>query len=188
MALDPCPYCGREFDHSNAGAREQHVQSCERDRAARPTGDDHDRRPTSGGGGGGGGAGRDARQPRPARQSRGGRGGGTEAGAGAGDAIAGAIIGLVDDDVPSDTRRDAIVQGASVVGETVAKLKEYHTARQEQREARAQNADLEPVDDYPSCECGYTFDEGELADDRVRCPDCSTLWEVAVVDTGEVDA
>lgn len=28
MAQDPCPYCGKEFDHDNAGARQNHVDSC----------------------------------------------------------------------------------------------------------------------------------------------------------------
>jgi hypothetical protein len=28
MALDPCPYCGKDFDHNNAGARTQHINSC----------------------------------------------------------------------------------------------------------------------------------------------------------------
>lgn len=32
MALEPCPHCGREFDHDNAGARQNHVDSCEREK------------------------------------------------------------------------------------------------------------------------------------------------------------
>lgn len=31
MALDPCPYCNKTFDHDNAGARENHVNSCRED-------------------------------------------------------------------------------------------------------------------------------------------------------------
>lgn len=29
MAQEPCPHCGRPFDHDNAGARTQHVKSCQ---------------------------------------------------------------------------------------------------------------------------------------------------------------
>lgn len=31
MPLDPCPYCGKQFDHQNAGARENHVEACRAD-------------------------------------------------------------------------------------------------------------------------------------------------------------
>lgn len=28
MSLDPCPHCGKDFDHNNAGARQNHIDAC----------------------------------------------------------------------------------------------------------------------------------------------------------------
>lgn len=184
MALDPCPYCSKEFDHNNAGARQNHINSCREDAekySGEPSGGQQsegqtvemvveDDSPQRGGAGGGGGG-------VPARQEDVGL---DDAGRAVGEGIR----------AVQDTNRDPRerAEGLAAVGGTIMQLASgifESVAESEKREEqaereRAKRADLEP-DDGPTCVtdgCNHTF--GRLPTDthRVRCPECGRSYKI----------
>lgn len=94
------------------------------------------------------------------------------------------------DEMPADVRRETVSQGASFLGGILNRWLDRREADLRRQEARAKNANLEPVEELPRCpghpgddgECGYQFSVDELKTDETRCPECSTLFRVQLAE------
>lgn len=163
MAETTCTYCGREC--GNAGAKKNHEEACDENpdnaggQRARPPARDQGRQA-------------DRRADPPARRDE---------GRGTGDALADGLIAAIDDDIPQQTRTQAITEGLGAVGTIISRWQEHRQQKMEMREERAKNVELEPVEDLPACgECGYQFGAEDigLKDEKVRCPECNTVYRL----------
>lgn len=94
-------------------------------------------------------------------------------------------IALLDSDVDTEKRAEAVDQAAGIIGNAARELLNYQNQKKQAQDQRAQNAELEKAVQYPECECGYQFDGEDigLSDETVRCPDCDMMWNV--VDVGQ---
>lgn len=156
-----CRYCGQSF--GNAGAKTNHERACDQNpqsqQAAPAQGQPHAPQPAQ------------QQQAQPATYQGADSPGGT---------LADAAIAAVDDDIPADARRQALKNGLGIVGDAIVRYQSYRERKMQQQRERAANADLEPVTEYPECDCGYQFDGTDvgLNIDEVRCPDCNALYRV----------
>lgn len=155
---DPCPYCGRD-DFGNPGARSQHVESHDE---AGPAGGDEDVQTLE--------TVDDQQAAAPAPAST---------GETAGEAI-GKILSVVGDETaPTEQRKDAVKTGTALFGEVLSGMIDQRDRRRERAEERAKNAEIEPVEDKPSCvNCGATFSAMPPGAERVRCPECRQEYRV----------
>lgn len=160
-SIEPCPHCGRD-GFGNAGARTQHVRSCERkaeqyQQNQQPEPQtletvDNTQEATA-----------------PARQ---------EDVSTAGEQLASGIASAVDEDAPVEERKGAIKQLTSLTGGLVSGLMEHKEQKKRQAEQRARNANVEKVEDKPQCECGATFAAIPPNAERVQCPECGREYRV----------
>lgn len=166
MAELACQYCGKPV--GNEGALKQHEDACDHNpnNQPEPKGGQEPRRDVP-----------QRREPaqdaRPARQ-----GGG---GANLGGTLADAFIAVTDDDLPAEARQDAIKSGLGIVGDAFIRYQNYRQQKMEQQRNRAQNVELEEVNEFPQCnECEYQFGPEDIGmkDSEVRCPGCSKLYRV----------
>lgn len=104
---------------------------------------------------------------------------GAEELAAAGETMASGLSGALDEDAPLDQRKEGVKQLGSLVSGVLNGVMDYQERKQQRKEERARNADLEETTDKPSCECGLTFTEIPLNADRIACPECGREYEVA---------
>lgn len=177
MALDPCPHCGRTFDHDNAGARTNHVKSCgdttsDSGTNASSNGDQTVEMVVEDDGVSG------ANETRPARQDQ----------VGLGDAgrTVGEGIRAVQDTSRNPTER---AQGLAAAGGTIIQLasgifEQVAASEQAEEQAereRAKNADLEKDQTGPQCVtdgCSHNFGKLPVGENRVRCPQCGQSYTI----------
>lgn len=92
-------------------------------------------------------------------------------------AIADMLSALSDDSQPVEERQQAIVEGTQVFGSVLARGVQKREEQKQRERERARNAELEEVEETPSCECGADFDR--IPDsDRIRCDECGRVYEV----------
>ena len=182
MALDPCPHCNKEFDHDNAGARTQHINSCKKE-AEKYTQNHPD---TSDGSGNTG----EVRQPAQSAQTPQ-RADATQQDTQmvADDTTAEAVqtgmqVGSMLSSMGAGTPEEkAESQGQllTAVGSTVAQLGQQFTQKRKEDIDRAKNASQENVgvvEDYVDCpECGAQITDLPEPGSQFRCPGCDTLLE-----------
>lgn len=104
--------------------------------------------------------------------------GATEELASAGEAMASGLSGALDEDAPIEQRKSGVKQLGSLLSGVVNGVMDYQERKQNRKEERARNADLQETTDKPSCECGLTFTEIPLSADRIACPECGREYEV----------
>jgi len=117
-------------------------------------------------------------QQAPAPQAQGGatpavQQGGSDLSAGEG------LIAALDNEAPAEVQK----QGVESVGRGIIRFAKaaisYGEKKDEMRSQRAQNADVQRVEDKPDCEvCGTTISEIPVADDRFQCENCGAEYEV----------
>jgi len=160
--LEPCPHCGRD-DFGNAGARTQHVRSCE---------EKAQKYQQNGGG--------ETKQPQiePAGQQQ------TQAPAAAddlataGEQLASGMSAALDEDAPVEQRKTGIKKLGELVTGAMGGLMEHREQKAAQEEQRARNTNLQEVEDKPQCECGLTFSKIPANASRISCPECGREYEV----------
>lgn len=162
-----CQFCNREL--GNEGAKVQHERACDHN-------PQNQIQPQSG-------RQQLVRQPevetRPARQQDGG-------GAGVADTL---WVLTNFDEMPPEQRREAINRGSGFLGGLLNRWLDLRDASQNKQQARARNAELEPVVELPTCtSCEYQFSEDELVGNQVRCPSCESLFNINVRSVDEVEA
>lgn len=163
-----CQYCPRD-DFGNAGARASHEAACDQNPANQESG---------------GGGGREQRAAPPARREAEGQGELAMAEEqGPGSRLADIGIALFDDDVAPQKRTEAVGGLLGLAQQGVNRYNQYRQAKMAEQEERAKNVELEKVADLPKCgECDYQFgpDDIGINDERVRCPECQSLWRIGL--------
>lgn len=182
MALDPCPHCGKEFDHNNAGARTQHTNSCKKEAekyqqnqpeqsAGAATVEEEPQ------------ASHSAQTPQRADQSQ------QDTQMVADDSTQEAIqtgmqVGSMLSSMGAGTPEEkAESQGQllTAVGSTVAQLGQQFTQKRKEDIDRAKNASQDNVgvvEDYVDCpECDAQITDLPEPGSQFRCPGCRTLLE-----------
>lgn len=155
-----CRYCGRTL--GNAGARAQHEAACPHNPENHP--------PSKGIEVEAGGV--PVRQQATPTEVEAARGG-------AGTSAADTLFVLFNyDEMPPEARREAVNQGTGFLGSLLNRYLDLRDRSNSRREERARQAELEPVVELPTCECGYQFGTDELGGRQVRCPDCNMLFNV----------
>jgi predicted RNA-binding Zn-ribbon protein involved in translation (DUF1610 family) len=124
---------------------------------------------------------RQERQPRaPARADRQPREAAPARREGGGLSTAEGLIATIDGDAPAEVKK----QGIESVGKGIVSLFksaiDYNTKKKEMAEERATQADIQQTQDKPACECGFVFTEIGANQDRIKCPECGTEYEVYV--------
>jgi hypothetical protein len=174
-SLDPCPVCGEEFDHNNAGARTNHVRACREKKEKYSQGGGREQpqqaqqaeqaeveaiRPTE-----------DQSQQQgelPANQT-------STAGEGIGTGIASAL----DDDAPIQQRAEGVKEVASLAGGLLSGIMQHREQKEQRQKQRAKSANIEKVEDKPQCgECGAVFSKIPETADRIQCPHCGVEYRV----------
>jgi Zn finger protein HypA/HybF involved in hydrogenase expression len=89
------------------------------------------------------------------------------------------LIAALDNEAPAEVQK----KGVESVGRGIIRFAKaaisYGEKKDEMRNARAQNADVQRVEDKPDCEvCGTTISEIPVADDRFQCENCGAEYEV----------
>jgi len=102
---------------------------------------------------------------------------GDELGA-AGETMATGLSSALDNDAPLEQRKSGVMQLGSLVSGIVNGVMEHKERKQRLEEKRAKEAQLEPVEDKPSCECGFTFSRLPQNASRISCPHCGREYEV----------
>jgi predicted RNA-binding Zn-ribbon protein involved in translation (DUF1610 family) len=174
--LHPCPYCGKEFEHNNAGARSNHVDSCKEENDGEPHAQQQNqqaqqpRQPQQQAQRGGGQVDPDAparqaeRGEVPARRQQGqqqAQGGeiqtmdqqqAMEAGMQVGTLLSGSASGDPGQQAQAKGKLLQTVAGAAAkMGQTIAQRGEQQHQRAQQNAGR----DTKKSQDYPTCaECG----------------------------------
>lgn len=166
--LEPCPHCGRD-DFGNAGARTQHVRSCE-EKAQKYQQN-----------GGGGAQQTQAKQPKiePAEQQQTQPPAATDDLATAGEQLASGMSAALDEDAPVEQRKTGIKKLGELVTGAMGGLMEHREQKAAQEEQRARNTNLQEVEDKPECvACGLTFSKIPANAARISCPECGKEYEV----------
>lgn len=96
----------------------------------------------------------------------------------AGETMATGLSSALDDDAPLEQRKSGVKQLGSLVSGIVNGVMEHKERKQRLEEKRAKEAQLEPVEDKPSCECGFTFSRLPQNASRISCPQCGREYEV----------
>jgi len=165
MALEPCPHCGKQFQHDNKGARAQHVNAC--DEAPEPA---TEAQPET------------AAEPEPPAPQDGRAEEAAPAPTTQTDALeAGSTLGqmLVSGTGGSpEERADATEKAATALGGLVASAGQRvaDQRRQGANRARSANQDsIERVDEYVDCpECERQITELPEPGQEFACPGCGT--------------
>lgn len=159
-----CRYCPRD-DFGNAGARASHERACDEN----PDNTTQQRE-------------RESLPDRQRQQSKQSEMVAADQQENAGAALADIGIALFDDDVQAEQKGQALGGLLGLAQQGVSRYNQYRRVKMEKQENRAKNAELEEVTELPTCECGYQFDSSEIGvnDDRIRCPDCKSLWSVGL--------
>jgi len=91
-----------------------------------------------------------------------------------------AVLTAADGDQPASERAAAAQQAAGAVGGLIGKILEYNESKEMAREEVAERAELERIDKYPECDCGYQFtgEDIDLGSDRVKCPTCGAAYRL----------
>jgi len=89
------------------------------------------------------------------------------------------LIAALDEEAPAEVKK----QGVESVGRGIIRFAKaaisYGEKKDEMRNQRAQNADVQRVEDKPDCEvCGTTISEIPLNEDRFVCENCGAEYEV----------
>lgn len=165
--LDPCPHCQRD-DFGNAGARTQHVRSCE-EKAQKYQQN-----------GGGGTQQTQAKQPKiePADQQQTQTPATTDDLSSAGEQLASGMSAALDEDQPLEQRKTGIKKLGELVTGAVGGLMEQRERKAAEEERRARDTNLQEVEDKPQCECGLTFSKIPANASRISCPECGREYEV----------
>jgi len=162
--LDPCPHCG-EGDWGNAGARAQHVKSCGKEaekyaqtrqletQTVEPV--EPNNTPPA----------QNAPQDENALQQ-------------AGETVSSSLSAALDENAPTEQKKAGVKQLTSLIGGVVSGVVDYRDQKEEMEKQRARNANVEPTDDKPSCECGLTFTRIPQNVDRIACPECGREYRV----------
>ncbi len=177
MALEPCPHCGRAFDHDNVGARTNHVNACgETASQSSPSTQNQEQQtvemvvedsPNQ-----------QTQETRPARQDQVGL---SEAGQTVGEGIR-----AVQDTSRNPTER---AQGLAAAGGTIIQLASgifeqvaaSEKAEEQAERERAKTADLEKDHTGPQCVtdgCSHNFGKLPVGENRVRCPQCGQSYTI----------
>jgi adenine-specific DNA methylase len=158
--LDPCPHCGRVFEHNNKGARANHVDSC--DEKPEPTPETAEpktpaRREEP--------AGKPATEPTSQQDAL-----------QAGSTLANMLVSGAGGS--PEERADATEQAATALGGLVASAGQQMAEQRRQGADRARGAkqdSIERVDDYVDCpECGAQITNLPEAGSEFDCPGCRT--------------
>lgn len=173
MADLKCQFCGR--DCGNAGAKTQHEAACPQNPA------NAQQEPARRAGG--------ADPPQPGQQET---APAMPSGQGAGE-LFGSIVRVVDPDLPPEERARGARGVLGFLGDGFQWYQSYRQRKMEEQEMRAQQVELgEPENlPFPKCKnCGYQFDEDDigLSDNKVRCPECTTLYPIIERSPDEVRA
>jgi len=92
------------------------------------------------------------------------------------------FFAVMDSDVPTAQRAKSAKNTLGMLGDFAESVIHYQQQKQEAAERRAEQAELNEVD-LPTCpDCDYQFDAHDIgvSDTRVRCPECSALWDIDV--------
>lgn len=165
--LDPCPYCNRD-NFGNAGARTQHVRSCEEQAKKYQQN------------GSGGTQQTQAQQPtiEPANDQQETAPAPTDDLASAGEQLASGMSSALDEDAPVEQRKSGVKKLGELVTGALGGIMEHREQKAQQEEQRARNTDLQEVSDKPECECGLTFSKIPANADRISCPECGREYQV----------
>lgn len=157
--VEPCPVCGKTFDHSNEGARKNHIRACREEAEKYRQHDGGETVPVETA---------DSNADLPASDP-----------ADAGEGIGAGIGSALDEDAPIEDRAEGMKQVASLAGGLFSGLMRQRDQKKQRQRQRAKEANLEPVDDKPACEnCGATFSVIPEHATRVSCTQCGTEHRV----------
>ena len=180
MALDPCPHCGKGFDHDNAGARTQHINSCkkEAEKYQQNTPDEstaatvEDAQPA------------EAAQP-PQRADASQQDTQMVADDTTQEAVqtgmqVGSLLSNMGAGTPEE-KAESQGQMLTAAGSALAQLGQQYTQKRQEDINRAKNADqsnVGKVEDYVDCpECSQQITDLPEPGSQFRCPGCGTLLE-----------
>lgn len=94
-------------------------------------------------------------------------------------AIADMMSALSDDTASVEDRQKKIVEGTQVIGSALAHGVRRKEEKKERERENARNADLERVEDLPSCEnCDRTFNRIPSSASTIECADCGATYRV----------
>lgn len=93
------------------------------------------------------------------------------------------LIAAMDAEAPPEVKK----KGVETIGRSIIRIGKaavnYGQRKEEMRNQRARNSNVQRVEDKPSCEeCDFVFDEISLNDDRVKCPNCGIEYEIVPED------
>lgn len=166
MGLDPCPHCGRSFEHDNKGARKQHVMACERkkEQFSQPQKTEVVEDPT----------------PMQTTEQQSGQIVASEGGSVVEEAGA-ALTKATADHADAETKAGAVRTLAGAAADLFAgQLK----AKEEMKDAgrrNAQKAELDRVEEFPTCEtedCNEVFNDIPPGATEYVCDGCGAVYEV----------
>lgn len=167
---DACPHCGRS-DFGNAGARTQHVRACAEEAKKYQQN------------GGGGPTDPESQQAQVVKMESAGGGSGSQSMPAPSDPDGGesfgmAVAGALDEDAPPAQRQEGVKKVAGLIGELASGFMQHKTQKDQRQRQRAQQADVEPAEDKPQCECGATFVKIPQAASRIECGECGREYRV----------
>lgn len=200
MALDPCPHCGKEFDHNNAGARTQHVEACKEEaqkyhQAGGSTGaqsnavphdpDPGPRTDPPSAAQSASESNREPQAPQTTDQRGRGRAPDTQDQIGREEALmAGTSIGQLASGLSAQSPEEKAKSQSQVmtaIGGAIAEMGQRMAQDKLQGIDRAKNADdsaVERVEEYVTCpECGSQITDLPPADTQFECPRCAVLLQ-----------
>lgn len=96
-------------------------------------------------------------------------------------AVEGAIA-VMDDDTPAQAKAQGAQALLGGIGNALGKVFQYQEQKEQAADEKIKQSDLQPVEDYPQCKCGYTFtgEDAKLGSDMVKCPECGQAYEVSL--------
>lgn len=95
-----------------------------------------------------------------------------------GEQVAQTLAPAFDDNASVEERAEGAMRVTQLAGGLLSGFMKYNAAQREAAQQNAKTANIQPVEDKPQCECGFTFSEIPPDVDRIQCESCGREYEV----------
>lgn len=95
-----------------------------------------------------------------------------------GEQIANSLAAAFDENANIQERSEGVMRGTNILGGLISGFMKRNERQRRAEQQRAVGADIQPVEDKPQCECGFTFSRIPTGASRVQCENCGAEYEI----------